>query len=141
MKKFTVYRQTVDSVNEVVDLINRFGWNNIRETGNILANLKLETQCLFGEGISFNLKKLINDAYKNKLILPVAEIDCDCLEDAFRLSNSINCMWTENAAVTMLKTDSEMYLSSTSSGDIFKDNDTGEFFMVLSIGFTQITFK
>lgn len=141
MKTFTAYRQTVQSVTEMADFINLVGWDGVKKSENLLAKLKLETQCLFDKDISSNLSELISEAYNNKLLLPVAEIVCRNLEDAFRLSNSINCLWTENEEVKELETEAEMFLSSSSSGDIFKDNETGEFFIVLSIGFAPLQLK
>jgi hypothetical protein len=138
MKTFTVYRSTVQAVNETTDLINKVGWGGVKASGNVLANLKLNNQCLFEKEIPSEVKYFVSEAYNKDLILPVAEVVCNSIDEAFSLSNSINVMWTDNKEVTLLKTPSEMFLSSSSSGDIFKDNETGCFFIVLSVGFAEI---
>lgn len=63
----------------------------------------------------------------------VAEVDCDDLDDAYRLTNSIDEYWGENEGVTDL-TDG---CRSTSVGDIL-ETSTGYKYVVANFGFESL---
>ena len=138
MKTFTVYRQTVQSVKDSSNLINKVGWDGVVATGNTSAILKLESLSLYVDELSPKAKAIITKALDENVLLPVATIECETLDDAFRLSNTINCMWTENEECTEIQNNQPMFLSSSCSGDVFQDNQTGEMFVTLLFGFATL---
>lgn len=63
----------------------------------------------------------------------VAVVDTDDLEEAFRLTNSIDCPWQENSGVdSMLES-----ARSTSVGDVMVD-DNDKVWLVAGMGFTEV---
>lgn len=138
MKNFTVYRQTVKSIHLASDIINRVGWEGVKDCDNTSAKLKLATQCLFDEEVSESVKDLIALSLQTNVLLPVAEVECESLDDAYEQTNTISRLWIENASVTIIHQPEDIFFSSTSAGDIFKDNETNEVFITLGIGFAQI---
>jgi len=63
----------------------------------------------------------------------VAQVYADCLDTAFRLTNSIDDAWTKNEEVTATKEN----LRSTSVGDVIVA-DSGKPFIVASCGFDEL---
>ncbi|CAH7262836.1 conserved hypothetical protein [Vibrio chagasii] len=64
-----------------------------------------------------------------------ATVDCD-LNNLFRVTNSIDSNWTENKEVS--KVNEDAFLSSTSVGDLFKDLNTNEVYLVANFGFIKM---
>jgi tRNA A58 N-methylase Trm61 len=62
----------------------------------------------------------------------VATVDCDTLNQAFKLTNSIDCYWGDNEGVVGLSK-----CRSTCVGDIIEDN-TGKRFLVAMFGFEEL---
>jgi hypothetical protein len=62
----------------------------------------------------------------------VADVDTASLEQAFRLTNSIDNHWSLNHGVKHYETS-----RSTSVGDVMEQD--GKFYVVASFGFTEIT--
>lgn len=66
----------------------------------------------------------------------VADLEVEYLEDAFRASNHIESNWLENPEVTFT---SSKEARSSSVGDIFSDPDSGKYWLVMPMGFEDIT--
>ena len=64
----------------------------------------------------------------------VAKVDTDDLEEAYRLTNTINCSWWENEGVEAIITKTR----STSVGDVMLDHKDGKFHAVAGCGFAEI---
>jgi hypothetical protein len=77
---------------------------------------------------------MINEGW----MVPAAVVEATDLDDFFDKSNTINQLWTENDEVTLLADPNEVRFSSTSVGDIVKD-ENGNWFMVEDFGFKDIT--
>lgn len=69
----------------------------------------------------------------------VADLEVTSLDDAYRASNSIDGMWTLNDEVTSISEEFDAGARSTSVGDILSDPDTGKFWLVEPMGFSDIT--
>lgn len=141
MKQFIIYRQTEATVRAVSDFINRNGWDVASKSEDLSIRLKMLPMSLRSDSIY--TKDDIDttmEAIKQDILLPVAIIEAGCLDEVYRLSNSIVCPWIENEEVTLL-TDLDIFYSSTSVGDIIKDVDTGTFHVVLNYGFQEIGVK
>lgn len=65
----------------------------------------------------------------------VAEIECDSLNQAWILSNSIERQWYENPEVRIVASECTR-LRSCMAGDVFAIKN--KFFQVSSLGFTEI---
>ena len=80
------------------------------------------------------------DAVKEAIMLGeyslVAEVDTDCRDEAFRLTNNIICDWQDNIGVTA-KGEARFSARSTSVGDLMID-ERGLLWRVANIGFKQI---
>lgn len=68
----------------------------------------------------------------------VADMEVADLDDAFVKSNSIDRSWLENSEVTFTEATKAR---SSSVGDIFSDPDSGKYWLIENIGFTDITDK
>lgn len=66
----------------------------------------------------------------------VADLEVPDLNAAFHASNHINSNWLENEEVTSCGVETAR---STSVGDILSDPDTGKFWLVMPLGFDDIT--
>jgi hypothetical protein len=74
--------------------------------------------------------------------IEVATVDTDDLEEAFRLTNSINSSWTENSEITLTEKGKQMVrdnggLRSTMVGDVFTINVVN-FHVVDMFGFKEL---
>lgn len=136
---YTVYRQTVDNVHDTSNLINKVGWDGVKQTADTSAILKMETQCLFDAEVSEELKTLVKMAIEKNILRPAAVVECDTLEDCFGLTQSLNHIWVENDECTEIKSDEAIFWSSSSTGDIVKDDESGVIYITLSVGFAQIS--
>lgn len=68
------------------------------------------------------------------LLIPVANVNCSPLnDDLFRLTNSITHFWGDNKEVELLTGSESAFMSSSSVGDIYKDN-TGQYYIYCDIG-------
>ena len=68
----------------------------------------------------------------------VADLEVADLDDAYRASNNIESSWLDNPEVTSKSDDLEGARSS-SVGDIFSDPDSGKYWLVMPMGFEDIT--
>ena len=67
--------------------------------------------------------------------IPVALVEADHNEEVWRLTNSIDSYWGENAGVTMFKDKCR----STMTGDVFLCLDTMEYHRVEFCGFSLVS--
>ena len=67
-------------------------------------------------------------------LVQVAVVETSDLDDAYRLTNHIDCDWRTNSEVKTFRLGN---VRSTSCGDVMELNN--EFFMVAEVGFTKIT--
>ncbi|RYD40753.1 MAG: hypothetical protein EOP83_34845 [Verrucomicrobiaceae bacterium] len=83
--------------------------------------------------------------YASKVYVPVARIDSFDKNLAYRLTNNIDTSWAgePDARVTVLGNNlivrgSDIGCASTSIGDLMRNNETGEYFLVASDGFLSL---
>jgi len=140
MKTFTVYRQSMKSKKQSVDIINRVGWEGVKYCNNTSATLCLDCLCLTGDNPSKLAKAVftIEKALEENVLFPVAKVTCENLENAFTNTLSNDKLWIENEHVTLLESTEEVFYNDTCCGDIFKDDQTGIFHVVLMMGFCEI---
>lgn len=138
MKTFTAYRLTVQTVHETSDLINSIGWEGAAKSEVTAVKLKMATLVLFDNADMVKISKIVHQSIDEGVLIPVAEIQAIDLEAAFFASQSNDKLWTLNHRCTPLPTKEEMFLSSSSGGDIYKDNETGELWITMTIGFEKI---
>jgi hypothetical protein len=67
---------------------------------------------------------------KENLVL-IAEVNCDNIDDAFRLTNHIDDLWWENIEVKVFKNS-----RSTSCGDVVEDPE-GKFWVCAAVGWKE----
>lgn len=79
-----------------------------------------------------DVNAILLDLYTDLSYKYVATVDCETLNQAFRLTNSIDCYWGDNEGV-----DGIARCRSTSVGDIIEDND-GKRFLVVMFGFEEL---
>lgn len=121
MKTFTLYRATssfLENINQNKDHLN------------------LHRDRIFvGNDLVSSVNAIIT-MLKSGFLVPAATCVAKNEDDMFRLTNSITCNWTDNDEVNVL--DDSAFLSSTSVGDIFKDED-GQFFIVSNFSMEKIS--
>ncbi len=110
---FTVYRFTNASL----------------DTG-LFRELYRERSCAFDAKPTTAIKANLT-AINHGLLIPAATLTCT-VEDLFRLTNSIDSNWFEADGVTILNEDKEPRLSSSTMGDVFKDEDGNLFMYTMS---------
>lgn len=79
---------------------------------------------------TFN-KKLGNDTVR-----PGAIVAVDSLAEVYRVTNNIDCPWTENPEVLKVLTSSPRSLSV---GDLVAEDATGKLYVVEDFGFREVT--
>jgi hypothetical protein len=97
-------------------------------------------RALLSERPLFNEEKLA-DFVRNLVTNHAEKIDIagyvDCsITELFKLTNSIDHPWTDNAEVSQVNP--HTFNSSTMVGDIFRNEDNGKIIMVCSFGFTEL---
>jgi hypothetical protein len=122
MKKFTLYRPTSKFFNTL---------NSNKE------NLNLHRERTFVRDDLTPSVNAIIAMLKAGHLVPAATCIASNHEDMFRLTNSIDCAWTDNKEVSVLNNDA--FLSSTSVGDIFKDDESGQFYIVAGCSMEKIS--
>lgn len=121
MKTFTLYRATSSFLDAI---------NNNEE----YLNLHRE-RTFVGNNLTSSIEAIVIMLKANHLV-PAATCVAKDEEDMFRLTNSITCAWTDNKEVVILNSDA--FLSSTSVGDIFKD-ECNQFFIVTDYSMEKIS--
>jgi hypothetical protein len=121
MKIFTLYRATSSFFNTI---------NSNKEQ----LNLHRE-RTFVRDDLTPSVDAIIT-MLKCGFLVPAATCMAENVEDMFKLTNSITCTWTDNKEVNVL--DYSAFLSSTSVGDIFKD-ESGQFFIVANYSIEKIS--
>lgn len=106
---FTVYRFTNTSLDT-----------------NMFRELYRERSCAFGAKPTTAIKANLT-AINNGILIPAATLTCT-VGDLFELTNTIHSNWFEADGVNLLNVDKEPRLSSSTMGDVFKD-EAGNLFM------------
>lgn len=99
----------------------------------IKENLTEEMQELYFAATGFAEQAAIKELLNLSMYRKVAEIRTDDLEQAYKLSNSIDYYWGENAEVTLLNEKNK----SSSVGDIFVQDNKG--YVVATMGFNELS--
>ena len=123
--KYTIYRAT----HAFMDALNR---------DKALLGLHRSRSCSFFDDTE--RKQETVDAINTMLIqghlVPAAQVEAASKNELFRLTNTINKPWTENTEVSLIE-NSDAFLSSSSVGDIFVD-ENGLAYLIESYGFTLL---
>ena len=121
MTKFTIFQVQCDA-----DLVNTMGWAAVPEY----------TALTWGK---IDIVKNIIDTPKliEKSLLRVADIEVSSLEEVFEATQNFNEHWFSNAS-TIKTFEARDTVRSGMVGDVFVNNDTGEAFLVLGMGFENL---
>jgi PBP1b-binding outer membrane lipoprotein LpoB len=116
-QQFTVYRTTQDFMESL----------NVNPT-----NLQLHRQrSLDGSETAIEAIKAL---LKAEQLVAVAIVNCSTEnDDLFRITNSINDYWGNNAEVSLEPNAERAFMSSSSVGDIYKDQ-SGEYYVYTDVG-------
>lgn len=76
------------------------------------------------------------DTISRTILFKVADVECDCLEKVFELTNHIDTEWWNNKEVTIYG--SNLNYRSTSVGDVVYSYDEKNYYICLSLGWKLI---
>lgn len=127
MQQYTAYRPSCS----FMDSLNR-------NKQNLELHRRKNTFTLSNEAeVLHDVVDALNTMLKAGYLLPAATVKADSDDAFFRLTNTITKNWTENDEVTVLDNDSDVFFNSSSSGDIFCD-EQGQFYLICSFGFAAL---
>lgn len=97
------------------------------------------TCCGYGEKSLPRALTAINTMLDNGYLVPAAVVNCE-FDRVFETTNTISQSWLTHDEVEPYGDDgyADMFMSSTSVGDIFSDAD-GKFFIVLPAGMAELS--
>jgi hypothetical protein len=111
MPKFTVFRKT----REFMSMLNK---DSDMRMLHINALFHLDSNKIAVDKAEKSIQALFDLGH----IKPAAVVECS-KDDLFCITNSINHNWTENKEVTLLDGHESLFLSSSSVGDVYLDEN------------------
>lgn len=139
---FTIFRPVDTELKNASNIINNLpnGWSDCDTHENPLVRLTVAAMDAgFAEEYNESIQKLIdihNECVDKGLLKEAAIVNVEASEDVYEATNSGFSNWMENPKVELSK--EALFFRSSMTGDIFVNNETGQKYLVLMMGFLEL---